>query len=520
MNNDSAIACDNPSVLDALFHLEATVANQSLPWETAVFQLVQLAQGALGCDRVHVWWGEDLNAVLHPLADTDLGAPRRPSGLPVARLGELWQRGYWAIDDYQNAELKDPWAIALSAMVSGRTGTVYLLPLQALGEGKGLLCCERWQVRPWSELDLWRGCTLGQSLLAMYDRQRYQQLQQRFTQGLKTLHQYQAELHQTTQAWQESQHFIQSIVHASPCIVYVYDRREDRVIYANRQLSEQLGYTDDDLQQLVGPFLSQITHAEDLPQVQRQRQQAWGMAPGRSLQMECRVMSKHGGWRWLLIREAPLLSPTDGQGKQVIGTAMDITQLKATEVALRTSNSQLHRLAITDELTQLANRRRLDQRLQQVWLRMAQMSAPISLLLCDIDHFKGYNDALGHPAGDRCLKQVAQVIFAATRPEAEVARYGGEEFAVLLPRMDQTTAQGMARRIQDHLRHHAIPHPTSPISACVTLSLGIATVVPKVTESPQRLVVAADQALYEAKVQGRDRFQQATLVLADTSERP
>lgn len=174
---------------------------------------------------------------------------------------------------------------------------------------------------------------------------------------------------------------------------------------------------------------------------------------------------------------------------------------------LETANHQLQRLAAIDSLTQLPNRRRFDQYFQQEWQRMLREQSPLSLILCDIDCFKLYNDTYGHPAGDRCLRQVAQVIRASAKRAIDLpARYGGEEFAVVLPNTDQDGAIQVAQEIQIGVKRLGIAHAASLTAKSVTVSLGVANTIPNVLISPEMLIRAADQALYQAKAEGRDRF--------------
>jgi diguanylate cyclase (GGDEF)-like protein/PAS domain S-box-containing protein len=174
---------------------------------------------------------------------------------------------------------------------------------------------------------------------------------------------------------------------------------------------------------------------------------------------------------------------------------------------LQIANLELQRQATLDGLTQLANRRRFDEYLNTEWLRHKREQLPLSLILFDADYFKLYNDTYGHLAGDDCLRQMASAIAAiARRPADLVARYGGEEFAVVLPNTDANGAMHIASTIRLAVRQLAIPHSRSSTSDRVTVSLGVAGVVPTKTLSPQDLLNAADQALYTAKQLGRDRY--------------
>lgn len=172
---------------------------------------------------------------------------------------------------------------------------------------------------------------------------------------------------------------------------------------------------------------------------------------------------------------------------------------------LELSNRELQKLSSQDRLTQLANRGCFDQRFREEWQRLCRTPAPLAVILCDIDHFKQYNDTYGHPAGDRCLKQVATVLQnAAQRPGDLAARYGGEEFIILLPETDLAGARLVADRIQQELKDLALPHGHSSLQR-VTLSCGVACQTPRQSAFPSELLQQADDALYRAKTAGRNQ---------------
>lgn len=174
---------------------------------------------------------------------------------------------------------------------------------------------------------------------------------------------------------------------------------------------------------------------------------------------------------------------------------------------LEATNHELKRLAASDGLTQVANRRRFDEYLWQEWQHMLREQLPLSLILCDIDCFKLYNDTYGHQAGDACLQQVAHVIQVAAKRSIDLpARYGGEEFAVILPNTDSDGAIQVAQAIQQGVKDLAIVHATSKVCSMVTVSLGVSSTVPRATTSPELLIRATDRALYQAKAEGRDRY--------------
>ncbi|MDE2481013.1 MAG: GGDEF domain-containing protein [bacterium] len=161
--------------------------------------------------------------------------------------------------------------------------------------------------------------------------------------------------------------------------------------------------------------------------------------------------------------------------------------------------------ALTDAVTGIANRRAFDEALMREWGRCARIAAPLSLLMVDVDHFKRYNDTYGHVRGDACLRAIAGTIAScATRPSDLCARYGGEEFAMLLPETDAAGAAEIAQEIVRSIRALDIPHRTSQFGR-VTVSVGVTTAHPAPDVTPT-LVVAADERLYRAKSDGRDRY--------------
>jgi len=159
-----------------------------------------------------------------------------------------------------------------------------------------------------------------------------------------------------------------------------------------------------------------------------------------------------------------------------------------------------------DGLTQIANRRRFDEYLLQEWSRHIRMQQPLSLLLCDVDHFKLYNDHHGHQAGDECLKSVAKSLTLCYRAGDLVARYGGEEFAMVLPQTNRAGAVRVAERIRAAVAGAALPHAASPVCDRVTVSVGVASMTPQLHGPDARaLVEAADRQLYLAKHLGRNQ---------------
>jgi diguanylate cyclase (GGDEF)-like protein/PAS domain S-box-containing protein len=175
--------------------------------------------------------------------------------------------------------------------------------------------------------------------------------------------------------------------------------------------------------------------------------------------------------------------------------------------------AELRSLATQDGLTGIANRRTFDDVLAREWARALRDGRPLSLLMIDIDYFKRYNDRFGHPAGDECLRRVAQAIAGAVgRASDQAARYGGEEFALILPNTDAAAAALVAEKVRSAVAALGQPHPASDAAAFVTVSIGAATVTPTRMSNPTlqhgdaaTLVAQADKALYQAKAGGRNR---------------
>ncbi|MCC3442257.1 MAG: diguanylate cyclase [Microcoleus sp. PH2017_03_ELD_O_A] len=188
-------------------------------------------------------------------------------------------------------------------------------------------------------------------------------------------------------------------------------------------------------------------------------------------------------------------------------------QLQQQKRQLETVNRALQYLATYDSLTEVRNRRFFNDYMDAEWRRLAREEAPLSLIMCDIDYFKLYNDTYGHQPGDECLRQVAQVLQCSVKRSADlVARYGGEEFAVVLPNTDIEGAACVAERIAQQVRGLQIPHAQSGVSEYVTLSLGVACCIPAPMSQPATLIAIADESLYRAKAAGRDRVSVAAFL--------
>jgi diguanylate cyclase (GGDEF)-like protein len=213
--------------------------------------------------------------------------------------------------------------------------------------------------------------------------------------------------------------------------------------------------------------------------------------------------------RWFSVRVTHF--ETEGRLRVVV-THDNITRRKLAELRLQEANRLLEVQAATDGLTGIANRRSFDRVLRQEWRRHKHEQTCLTVAMIDIDCFKQYNDSQGHQAGDECLKAVAGAIQRGLAgPDSFVARYGGEEFAVILPRTDDAGAARVLPEVLRHVRQLRIPHPATTVErGVITISLGQASAVPGQRGGMAEFLRAADQALYQAKAQGRDRLAAST----------
>lgn len=186
--------------------------------------------------------------------------------------------------------------------------------------------------------------------------------------------------------------------------------------------------------------------------------------------------------------------------------ARDLEKRVADRTAdLERANQKLARLASIDGLTLVGNRRFFEEALKRLWAEHERRGAALSLVLCDVDHFKHFNDTHGHVKGDETLRAVAGVLNdAASRPGDTVARYGGDELVVLLPDTDEEGAREVGERVRSHVADLKIPHDGQDSGPTVTVSIGIATLVPRRGQRAEVLLERADAGLYEAKKNGRN----------------
>lgn len=243
-------------------------------------------------------------------------------------------------------------------------------------------------------------------------------------------------------------------------------------------------------------------HPED-----RERLQAAEIACKNGLEplaIEYRFFHRDGSLRWHRERADRVTHP-DGSNETLFGAVMDITEQKHAELELSRHRDQLEALAITDGLTELANRRQFDLVFAREWSRSLRQGSSLALILLDVDCFKSYNDTYGHQAGDACLKMIGDVLNSHVRRATDLAaRYGGEEFVVVAPEMELDAAVQFADAIRTAVQNLKQAHTGSP-HGVVTVSIGVAVNAPCTQAHADQLLLLADKALYQAKHLGRNQ---------------
>jgi diguanylate cyclase (GGDEF)-like protein/PAS domain S-box-containing protein len=281
---------------------------------------------------------------------------------------------------------------------------------------------------------------------------------------------------------------------------------DERLLYISPSCERVVGWTAD---QLKGTAALAGINADDLPRVQRI---VAALKQGEIEETKIIYRTRHRQKEeiWLETALRTTRDPDTGRIDGVVAISRDMTEHKDLE-------EKLAALASLDGLTGLANRRHFDEKLRDEWARASRDGTALSLLLIDVDHFKGYNDQHGHQAGDECLGSVARIIAGqAQRPADLAARYGGEEFVLLLPGTEAAGCEQVGERIRQALHDLRLPNAMNLPSKCVTISLGGATGWPNAENSADHtsLIAAADSALYAAKTLGRNRLVMSGQVVA------
>ncbi len=269
---------------------------------------------------------------------------------------------------------------------------------------------------------------------------------------------------------------------------------DGRIEYTNPACAGYLGYAPNELAGLcIADLFNPVVTAECRSYFDSALDDPGGTA--RIGAREVMVRQRDGTLRAMDLT----LTPMHASEPLFIGLLHDIAHHKQNETLLE-------RAALADPLTRIANRRHFDSFLELEWQRAVRSAEPLSLIVLDVDHFKLYNDALGHAAGDLALREVAAVLDAhALRPTDLAARYGGEEFVLLFAETGAAAALALAESVRAGIEALKLPNPRSATSAWVTASIGVATIVPTQLDELAGFFVTADRAMYEAKEAGRNR---------------
>lgn len=313
--------------------------------------------------------------------------------------------------------------------------------------------------------------------------------------------------------------FVEQVLRVAPQTVFVRDLATGWHTYESRSILGLLGYAAEDGTMLDDGTLELLLHPDDAASMRQHRLAITQLDDGSPLEIEFRLRHQSGAWRWVHARESVLERDADGVPTRVVGVLLDITDrieldrivrhqtselkrltwhLAAQRDQLELANARLEALAERDSLTGLRNHGALQARLEAEFTHARSIGLPLAVVMVDVDHFKAFNDDHGHPAGDRALVRIADVLLGCARDTDFVARYGGEEFAVLLPATDRAGADIVAARIRERVAAAVMPERQ------VTASVGIALLAPS-HRSPADLIADADRALYAAKRAGRDR---------------
>ena len=270
------------------------------------------------------------------------------------------------------------------------------------------------------------------------------------------------------------------------------------ILECNPQMSRMLGTTPDDL---IGVNVHTIIHPDDLTKTPSQVSR---ILNGETIRLERQLRTANSGYR-LFEQSGRLID-----NNRIMLLYRDITDRKAAEMALEQANRELEKIANLDGLTQIANRRKFETKLQEEWKRLGREYQPLSIIIGDIDYFKQYNDLYGHQEGDSCLITIAHTIaHTLQRPADLVARFGGEEFIALLPNTHLDGSMQMAEVIRSRIAQLRIPHKGSACCPYVTMSFGVSSTIPDRDTIAEDLIAYADKALYQAKQNGRNRIEAA-----------
>nr|WP_320050398.1 sensor domain-containing diguanylate cyclase [uncultured Desulfuromonas sp.] len=280
----------------------------------------------------------------------------------------------------------------------------------------------------------------------------------------------------------------------SACVDPMIVIRDDGIIVrANRRMMEHL---DRCCEEVIGVSCTKLLSEQEC---------SLALSRKKNGQTDIEIIGDDGEVKNFIMTTSHLITLDGTPG--TLAQYTDITDRKKAEQALEKAHAALERIARIDGLTQIPNRRTFDESFMEQWQKSLSDQSPLSIILCDIDFFKRYNDTYGHQEGDTCLSSVAQALEQSLSGNSSglVARYGGEEFIFLLPDVSADEAVAQAETARRHVEQLALEHQASDVAEHVTLSLGVSTTVPQDGIQAQHLIRTADEALYQSKEAGRNR---------------
>jgi diguanylate cyclase (GGDEF)-like protein/PAS domain S-box-containing protein len=312
------------------------------------------------------------------------------------------------------------------------------------------------------------------------------------------LQNYNARLLEVARKLQESQFRYRNLFENTGTATILVERNL-RISMANSKFEELTGYLKQEI--LSTKRLTDFIERRSLSRIRRYHARIKKQNLPLPSEYECLIRGSSKSIMHVIMK---VYTPP-GQENSIV-SFFDITARKKAEEQLQAVHEKMKAMAISDGLTGLANHRHFNNCLSHEWDRGLREATPLSLILCDVDYFKAYNDTYGHQAGDQCLRDIAREIKKHSRRALDLAaRYGGEEFAVIMPHTDIKGALIVAEKIRACTENLKIVHEASAVAPFVTLSIGVATVMQYSGMNPDQLIKNADQALYKAKNKGRNR---------------
>ncbi len=317
----------------------------------------------------------------------------------------------------------------------------------------------------------------------------------------------QSQLKQNVKKLKETEERFRLLAEYSSDMITMHNEKAE-YIYISPAVKEIIHF---EYPELLGKRMDDFIHPEDIEYTKKMFEKALHRGVAESTY---RYRTNMGDYVWIESTLKSVHFEEDGS-KKVIIVSRNITDRKLTEQKLQEANELLNRLSYMDGLTGIANRRYFDETLDKEWANSVTTHSPITLIMFDIDYFKKYNDTYGHLTGDFCLQSIAQAINnqMSVNSHYTFCRYGGEEFALISPSITIEEGMKIAYQIQETIKILKIPHINSKIADIVTLSIGIATMVPTSIEKPQALIQMADSALYLSKTKGRNTISSSHLSL-------